>query len=76
MSGYKRLNLNNGDIVNSNVFTHIDDTLETIYDASERILDTPGVNINDLTSFEQHQGYILSSGVWGNFNEKKSVCWY
>ena len=70
MSGYKRLNLNNGDIVNSNVFTHIDDTLETLYDASERILDTPGVNINDLTNFEQHHGFILSTGVWGNINEK------
>ena len=69
MSKYNRLNLKKGDIVDENVFDHIEDSFERLYSVAEEVEGTPGVNVTDLSTIESHNGYILSTGNWGNFSD-------
>lgn len=67
MENYTRLDLKTGDVVTENVFKHIDDSFEKLYADMEG---TPGISISDLSTFERSNGLVLSTGVWGNINEK------
>lgn len=69
MSDYSRLNLKNGDVVDETVFKHIEDSLVECSNVAKEIDGTPGMNFTDLSGFEPFQGYIMSTGKWGNFNE-------
>ena len=70
MNKYQKLNLQDGDILNEDIFTHIDNSFIELYDIVTELNGSEGMNYSDLSVFEKHNGYISSTGVWGNFNEK------
>ena len=71
MKSYKRLELEDGKtLIDKSLFTHIEDSLSLLHEIGKEIKGGDGVNITDINPYELHRGFISSSNVWNNVNDK------